>query len=40
MFLFAFLRAGEMSVPSDKAYDPAVMCDIAVDDPRNPSMLK
>ena len=29
-----------MSVPSDKAYDPAVMCDIAVDDPRNPSMLK
>ena len=29
-----------MSVPSDKASEPAVMCDIAVDDPRNPSMLK
>ena len=40
---FAFLRAGEMSVPSDKAYDSAVhlsMGEITVDDPSNPSMLK
>ena len=40
---FAFLRAGEMSVPSDQAYDPAVhlsMGDVAVDDPCNPSTLQ
>ena len=40
---FAFLRAGEMTVPSDKDYDEAVhlsVSDISVDDPEHPSMLK
>ena len=40
---FVFLRAREMSVPSNKEYVPAVnlsMGDVAVDDPRNPAMLK
>ena len=40
---FAFVRTEEMIVLSDKAYNPAVylsMGDIAVNDPRNPSMLQ
>ena len=40
---FAFLRAGEMTVPSDRYFDPAVhMCvgDVAIDDPTQPSMLR
>ena len=40
---FAFLRAGEMTVPSDKEFDPVVhLCvgDIAIDDPTQPAMLR
>ena len=40
---FAFLRAGEMTVPSDNAYDPAVhlsVHDLAVDNPSSPSALR
>ena len=40
---FAFLRAGEMTVPSDGAYDASVhlsIQDIAVDDSRNPSIIR
>ena len=40
---FAFLRVGEMTVPSDDGYDPTVhlsMQDVAPDDPRNPSLLQ
>lgn len=40
---FAFLRAGEMTVPSDQAYDASVhlsIQDIAVDDSKNPSVLR
>ena len=40
---FAFLRAGEMTVPNDKDYDPAVhlsMGDIAVDDARSPTVVQ
>ena len=40
---FAFLRIGEITVPSDSAFDPSAhLCisDIAIDDRRNPSMLK
>ena len=40
---FAFLHAGEMTVPSDNEYDEAVhlsVRDISVDDPVHPSMLK
>ena len=39
---FAFLRAGEMTVPSDTSYDPAVhlsIKDVSVDDSRNPSIV-
>ena len=39
---FAFLRAGEMTVPGDDSYDPSVhlsIKDISVDDPKNPSMM-
>jgi len=39
---FAFLRAGELTVPSDSAYDSSVhlsVGDIAVDDSRRPSFL-
>ena len=40
---FGFLRAGEMTVPSDAGYDQSVhlnRSDIAVDDPRNPAVLR
>jgi hypothetical protein len=40
---FGFLRAGEMTVPSDSAYDPKVhlnFSDIAVDNPEEPTVLK
>lgn len=40
---FGFLRAGEITVPSEKAYDPGAHLnfdDIAVNDWTNPSMLK
>ena len=40
---FAFLRMGEMTVPSDDTFDPSVhlgVGDIAVDDPSHPSMLR
>ena len=40
---FTFLRAGEITIPCDKDYDPAVhlsMGDIAVDDVHNPTMLQ
>ena len=40
---FAFLRVGELSVPSDSEYDPAShlsVSDIAVDNPREPSMVR
>ena len=40
---FTFLHAGEMTVPSDDAYDPAVhlsVNDLAVDDPSSPSALR
>ena len=40
---FVFLRVGEMSVPSDNEYDPAVhlsVGDIPVDNPREPSMVR
>ena len=40
---FAFLRAGEMTVPSDEEYDPSVhlsVQDIAVDDSKHPSVLR
>lgn len=40
---FGFLRAGEMTVPGDKEFDAAVHLsfkDIAVDDPKNPQMVK
>ena len=40
---FGFLRAGEMTMPSDGAYDPAVhlsYSDIAVDNPSSPSVLR
>ena len=38
-----FLRAGEMTVPSDADYDPTIhlnYCDIAVDDSRKPTVLR
>ena len=40
---FGFLRMGEMTVPSQEAYDPAVHLnkgDVAVDDPAAPSILR
>ena len=40
---FAFLRAGEMTVPNNKTFDPSVhlsVADIAVDDVKNPSVLQ
>lgn len=40
---FGFLRSGEMTVPSDGAYDPAVHLswgDVAVDDPLVPTVLQ
>ena len=40
---FAFLRSGEMTVPSDASYDPACHLgwrDIAVDNPRAPRMVR
>ena len=40
--VFAFLRAGEMTVPGDDSYDPSVhlsINDISVDDSKNPSMM-
>ena len=43
MCFFTFLRVGEMTVPSDDGYDPTVhlsMHDVALDDPRNPSLLQ
>ena len=39
---FAFLRAGELTVPSDSTYDPVVhlsVSDVATDTPLNPSAL-
>lgn len=40
---FGFLRAGELTVPGDDAYDPAVHLsyrDISVDNPDNPQVLR
>jgi hypothetical protein len=40
---FGFLRAGEMTVPNDTQFDPAVhlcLTDIAVDNPVNPSIMQ
>ena len=40
---FAFLRAGEMTVPNNQTFDPSVhlsVADIAVDDAKNPSVLQ
>ena len=40
---FGFLRAGELTVPSEAAFDDAVHLtrdDLAVDNPRNPSVLR
>ena len=40
---FGFLRAGEMTAPSDKDYDPTVHLsyrDISVDNPRDPQMVR
>lgn len=40
---FGFLRAGEMTVPSDSCFDPAVHLgykDIAVDNPSDPCMMQ
>lgn len=40
---FGFLRVGEMTVPSDSAYDPLVHLswnDIAVDNPTAPSVIR
>ena len=40
---FGFLRAGELTVPNDKGYDPAVHLsrnDIALDNPRTPTMVR
>ena len=40
---FAFLRAGEMTVPSDTGFDPGVHLsygDIAVDNPRTPTVMR
>ena len=40
---FAFLRVGEMTVPSDEEYDPAVhlsVQDVAVDNSSTPSLLR
>ncbi len=39
---FAFLRAGEMTVPSEREYDPGAHLsrrDVAIDDPRSPTIL-
>ena len=39
---FAFLRAGEMTVPGDDSYDPSVhlsISDISVDNQKNPSIM-
>ena len=39
---FAFLRVGEMTVPADGVFDPAIhLCaaDLAIDDPSSPTML-
>ena len=43
MDFFAFLKAGEMMVPSEGEYDPEVhlnMGDVAVDDPREPTLIQ
>ena len=40
---FAFLRVGELTVPTEKVYDPSVhlsVGDIAVDDARRPLLLR
>lgn len=40
---FGFLQTGEMTVPSDKWYDPAVhqsYGNISVDNPQNPQMIR
>ncbi len=40
---FAFLRVGEMTVPSDSGYDPSVhlsVGEVAIDHPRVPSMAR
>ena len=40
---FAFLRAGELTVPTEGAFDPAVhlgVGDVAVDDTKNPTLLR
>jgi len=40
---FGFLRTGEMTVPSDEAYDPAChlsWSDVAVDNPDNPEVIR
>lgn len=40
---FAFMRAGELTVPDAKSYDPTVhlsFSDVAIDDPRRPSFLR
>ena len=40
---FGFLRVGELTVPGDNTYDPAVYLsytDITVDNPNNPRVIK
>ena len=37
---FAFLRAGEMTIPSNESYDASVHLDISVDDSKNPSIMR
>ena len=40
---FGFLRSGEITIPSQSAYDPTAhlsFADIAVDDPANPSIIQ
>ena len=42
LMIFGFLRTGELTVPSDKAYDPLVhlnQSDIAVDNPSQPTVI-
>ena len=37
---WGFLRAGELTIPSDTAFDPTTVEDITIDGIANPSMLK
>ena len=37
---YGFLRAGEMTVQSDRGFDPSVNLDIAIDNPANPTLVR